>query len=272
MDRALTIGLSDYGWLKQNLPGCLNDCDAWTEYLAGALTLAKNNLRTLKDGQATREAILAGVHWLLADAAPGDERVLTFAGHGARRRRDGQLQETLVAHPGAGERPYDDFMIYDVDLASVIDGSGFAAGARLTLIFDSCNSGGMMREIIDDGSRPLEDLVLPRCLALPEDRENQSFKGWSFVRTLSALEKGATAPRLLVAAAQAHESAWDASIPQQGGSSVRHGVFTYWCLQALGANANRPASEVVAEATRNIRFPQTPQLLGDESRFGQPLF
>lgn len=273
MDKALVIGIADYGFLNQNLPGCAADRQEWADYLRVKLNLNGAALRVLADGAATRDAIVDGVRWLLADTGPDDERVMFFAGHGARLSRGGgePLQETLVASPGATQRPYDDFMIYDADLARMIDEAGVAPKARVTLIFDSCHSGGMLRELILSGGLNA-DGALPRCLYIPEETKAlfSASLAAPFARTFNALERNAETPRLVVAAATAQQSAWDDRMPD----GKRHGVFSFYSVKELKQAPTHTIAAVMAAVSAQIatRFPQSPQLLGDQSRFDQPLF
>lgn len=272
MDKALVIGIADYGFLNQNLPGCAADRREWAGYLRSKLSLTDATLRQLADGAATREAIVDGVEWLLADAGPDDERVMVFAGHGARLSRlgTGPLQETLVASPGAAQRPYDDFMIYDADLAQMIDEAGVPPMTRVTLIFDSCHSGGMLRRLVLGGGLNA-DGPLPRCLYIPNEiEESFSANAAPFARTFNALGRNAETPRLVVAAATAQQSAWD----DRMSDGQRHGVFSFYCVKELAQAPTQTISAVMAAVSAQIatRFPQSPQLLGDQSRFDHPLF
>jgi metacaspase-1 len=120
MNRALIVGISDYGRLNQPLPRCLNDMSGWRDYLVSALDLKPAGVRLLSDSLAIRSAILERLYWLLADAEAGDQRFFVFAGHGACLRRrnpatgalQDQLDETLVAYPDDRD-DYEDFMIFE---------------------------------------------------------------------------------------------------------------------------------------------------------------
>lgn len=278
MNRALVIGISNYGWLNQNLPGCAADAAEWTAYLGTKLSLSSHAIRGLADEAATRAAILSGLQWVVENVADGDHRVVFFAGHGYRLERappggGGKVvEETLVAFPGATEQPLDDFMIYDADLAAMLDAAALPASARLTLIFDSCHSGGMYRPLILGGRDPdAFDGVLPRCALMPEDQALLESSA-RFPRTLSALRRSLapTAPRLLVAAARPEQSAWDDRMPD----GRRHGVFSYYCVQQLIKSPGQTISEVISVVGAEIgrKYPQSPQLLGDQERFDQPIF
>lgn len=82
--RALLIGIDRYQ--SPSIPalqGCVNDT-----YLISAVLqecgMKAENIRLLHNERATAQAIRDRLEWLLEGAAPGDSRVLYFAGHGAQ--------------------------------------------------------------------------------------------------------------------------------------------------------------------------------------------
>ncbi|MCW4461014.1 caspase family protein [Sphingomonas sp. BT-65] len=276
MNRALVVGIGDYGRLMQPLPGCANDRQGWSELLRGALGATGDALRVRADAQATKLTLLNDLAWLLDDVRPGDQRVFFFAGHGARLRRrdpvtgiaDDVIDETIVAHPGASG-DYESFMLFDADLAAMIDQSGFPPSARLTLIMDSCHSGGMMRKILMEDA----DVPLPRCLMIPEEDESPSRAPAAepTVRSFGSLARAQVqVQRVILAAARAEQPAWDDRMP----NGLRHGVFSYHALNALAAQPAISFSDMVATVAPQIaaRFPQVPTLLGDSSRFSNRMF
>ncbi|WP_343517580.1 caspase family protein [Sphingomonas sp.] len=276
MNRALVVGIGDYGRLMQPLPGCANDRSGWSELLRGALGLGGGELRVRADAEATKLTLLNDLAWLLDSVSPGDQRVFFFAGHGARLRRrdpvtgiaDDVIDETIVAHPGASG-DHESFMLFDADLAAMIDQSGFPQSARLTLILDSCHSGGMMRKILLDG----EDMPLPRCLIIPEEEValSRSWLAQPTVRAFGSLDRAQTqVQRVILAAARAEQPAWDDRMP----NGLRHGVFSYHALNALAAQPAISFRELVDTVAPQIaaRFPQVPTLLGDSSRFPNRMF
>jgi len=270
MNRALVVGIGDYGRLGQPLPGCANDLAGWRDLLAPTLGIANGALRVRADDQATRNVLLADLQWLLSDVSPGDQRVFFFAGHGARlRRRDplsgimqAVLEETLVTYPGASDE-LESYMLFDADLATLIDQSGFPASGRLSLIIDACHSGGMARE--------LDDSPIARCFKLDEEVQKREWaQAMPVVRTFGSLETIDAVSRVIVAAARAEQSAWDARMPD----GKRHGVFSYHALKALSALSGLTFNTLITTVTPPIaaEFPQNPTLLGDTSRFPGIIF
>jgi hypothetical protein len=275
MDRALVVGISDYGRLKQPLPGCINDMNEWRDLLVGLQGFRPDDVRLLADDRATKSEIETRLSWLLADAEDGDRRVFIFAGHGARvRRRDGdtgdlddQLDEALVAYPPpVGD--VDSYLIYDDDLADLVDRSRAGqSSCNITFIFDSCHSGGMLRAMIALGT----DAPVPRCWEPPPDIAARSATLPLPVRRLGSLERAkSSVPRLIVAAARQEESAWDASMDD----GRRHGAFTYHATRALRRSTDLTADELINQVAPivAVRFPQHPALLGERARFDRPIF
>ena len=274
MDRALIVGISDYGRLGQPLPGCINDMNEWRGLLVGALGFAADDVRLLADDRATKPEIEKRLDWLLADANQGGRRVFVFAGHGARlRRRDkdtGDLHdkrdEALVTYPPpAGD--VDTYLIYDDDLAAIADRSAAGSSCRVTFIFDSCHSGGMLKSLFDLNG----ELPVPRCWLKPPDLAARSATVPVPVRRLGSFENaGSKTPRLIIAAAREEESAWDALMDD----GERHGAFTYHATRSLARDNALTADALVNHVSPlvAVRFPQHPGLLGDDARFGKAIF
>ena len=291
MNRALVVGIGNYGRLGRPLPGCANDLAGWRDQLAATLGVSGAGLRVRGDAEATRSVLLDDLRWLLSNASAGDQRVFFFAGHGARLRRrdpatgliDDMLDESLVTYPEASD-DQETYMLFDRDLAELIDGSGFPASARLTLFVDACHSGGIIRDWLVD-----EDSPFPRCwvpdqelrariwepipLALARGLEGVSNHEeeavLTRVRSLGSLES-VTVSRVIVEAARPEQSAWDARMP----NGQRHGVFSYHALNALSAQPAISFNALITAVTPPIAasYPQNPMLLGDTSRFSGRIF
>jgi hypothetical protein len=301
MHRVVAIGISDYGGVANPLPGAINDMNDWAGYAKTTLGVRSEDVRLLANAAATRPAVLDSIRWLLSDAGSGDHRVFFFAGHGSRfRKKDAQtgafsseINETFVAYP-SGSSTIQDVQVFDYELASLIDSSRFHLQSNLTLVFDSCHSGGLLRN--DFGNiDPVDYPAIPRCWIPPEEFATPKMAFWSLAprwnyEGVSALSSsvwsGASLsdsdvaggslsgnlgiPRLVVAAAQPDQSAWDDKLDD----NRRHGVFSYYALQLIRDNPKCTWHELVAGAAAKIalKFPQKPLLLGDESRFGASLW
>lgn len=161
--RAVFVVINDYRQLQPdggaNLRGCLSDGEQWKDVLT-KLGWLESDIRTLKDGQATRENIVAAAAWLVAGAQPGDQLFLQYSGHGS-----------YVNVPSVGIRPIICFSGPDVfkrpltfkDMGEVLQ---VPEGVALTCIMDCCHSGARMREF-NPHMQPTNERK-PRFLSPPE--------------------------------------------------------------------------------------------------------
>jgi uncharacterized caspase-like protein len=102
--RALLIGIDDYKEVS-DLKGCVNDVELIKSDLVSKFGFPEDNVKTLKNQDATHAGIVAGIRQhLIANAQQGDVVLLHFSGHGSQTRDevggdeiDG-YDETLVAH------------------------------------------------------------------------------------------------------------------------------------------------------------------------------
>ncbi|PYQ31746.1 MAG: hypothetical protein DMF56_01155 [Acidobacteria bacterium] len=252
--RALLIGIDDYtastipvvktvehrGW--PDLQGSANDVRILSEMLVLRYGFERKNIIALTNQQATRAAILHAIEQqLVTPARAGDIVFYYFAGHGsqvpnaASDEPDG-LDESTV--PADSRRGAED--IRDKELRPrfnrILD-----RGARLTLLLDSCHSGGGFRGERVRGiakAPPIVDRTSygPR----PDDR-------------------GA----LVLASTQDLDSAYEI----RGDDGVMHGAFTWAWIRAMrDAVADEPAEETFLRAQarlRNERPYQMPAMLGN---------
>ncbi|KAG9296184.1 hypothetical protein G9A89_014776 [Geosiphon pyriformis] len=143
--RALLIGIN-YAGTKSELKGCLNDVKNIKKFIITYYNFREQDMVILTDDQRdrkmipTRENILAGMRWLVAGAQPNDSFFLHYSGHGGRAKdnngdEDDGYDETIcpLDYEKAGQI-VDDTM-HDILVRPL------PAGARLTVIFDSCHSG-----------------------------------------------------------------------------------------------------------------------------------
>jgi hypothetical protein len=271
--RALVIGIDQYTpaggysdsapyWVKgiHDLLGCKNDALTILSLLQARFGFPGQNINTLYDSKATRQAILAGIRSLLARSAPGDIAVLYYAGHGTRVKNSlsfepDHLDECIV--------PADTWkdtvtVIRDKELSRLF-GDFIDKQVKLTVIFDCCNSGSLSRGMdnMDRASfryapEPGYDVQDPYKPAIfPEDREGNYF--------------------LIFSAAQSDQPAQEIKDEFQ----LSHGAFTYALNQAFLQQSVDASVATIFSTTRAILkgrgLAQEPVVNGKEERQQQSL-
>ncbi len=262
--KALLVGIDKYPDPRDGLRGCVNDVRLMEETLRGEYGFSgKSDIRILADSRATTDAILDGLSWLVAGAAPGDSLVFHYSGHGSQVPDDRHGDETS---DGLDEIlcPYDldwDRPLTDDRLAAAC--AGIPRDALLTVILDCCHSGTGLRET----GRPCGP-ARPRFMPSPSDPFPPALRpvrrfGVSVTRTKA----------VLLAACRENQTCADAPI----GASW-HGAHTYYLCRAL-RHANwiatyRALVASMGDALARAGFDQAPQLEGPSrllsSRFLEP--
>lgn len=246
--RALLIGINDYtastlaahpqsapapGRDWPNLAGAVNDVNTLRDMLIALYGFDRNDIVTLTDQAATREAILGTIEQRLVNAAAKDDVILVyFAGHGSQDRnslseeRD-KLDESLVpadSRIGAAD-------IRDKELRMLFNRI-LDRGARLTVILDNCHS--------SSGARGLGTGARPRGVK-PDLRD---------------VADGVTVPRpesrgaLVLAATQDVDAAWET----RDAEGKFHGVFSWaWMRSMRDSASGEPAMETFLRAQARMR-------------------
>ena len=160
--KALLVGINAYERIP--LRGCLNDVANVHAVLRDRYDLADDDVRILRDADATKAAIQDNLRWL-ATAEDGDSatRLFHYSGHGKFvLDKDGDepdgRDEALVPHDydTAGE-------LTDDELRKAY--REFGRGTHLVLLMDCCHSGTISRD-------PVEDVVY-RFMPSTRAEENQ---------------------------------------------------------------------------------------------------
>lgn len=242
---------------------------------------------TPRDTWPTAANIRKALADLLARVVHGDQVFLHYSGHG------GRVRTTLPGLKGA--RGVDEALVpIDIgsdDIASTagtdpvryirdheLGGYLFALeqkGALVTLLFDSCHSGGASRDAADvavrcaTGGDTLDDTA---ASVLPEVEATASQRAWEQLVGSGNLRAGRktlwlpeSTSYVLLAACTATESALEVTVDGQ-----RTGVLTHAVIEALSLLDGEPSWRTVYElvfARVHSRYArQTPQLVGEEGR------
>jgi hypothetical protein len=219
----------------------------------------------------TYHNIIAAFEELLARAQPGERVYVHYAGHGGRARTivpekkgakgiDEALVPTEIHEPNAR-------YVRDVELA-VLFGRFADKGIRLSVVLDSCHSGGAVRGVgdvavrgigtVDKTSRPLESLVVP-----PQELADTWPAGQ--VRTVTGGGGWLPEPEgyVLLAACRPSELAYEFAFD----GKERNGALTYWLLDTLHAHGAdltfKTLHDRVVAKVHTQFAEQTPQLQGE---------
>ena len=171
---ALLIAIDDYPSPIPKLRGCVNDIEAFASYLSERVAKDKGvaiKLKTLKNGEATRQAVVDAFSDHLGKAKKGDVALFYYSGHGSQEQAPEEfwklepdhLDETLVLFDSRSPGSWD---LADKEIAKLI-GDVAAKGPHVAVILDCCHSGSGTREIETvvrraDGPSSPADRVVPR--------------------------------------------------------------------------------------------------------------
>jgi hypothetical protein len=145
---ALLVGINNYPSGIRSLKGCLTDLEMQRELLIHRFGFNREDIREVKDQEATREGILTAFEeHLIQQAKPGDVVVFHYSGHGSQvidrtPIKNQKHHSTLVPIDAVTESP---------DVVRGITGRTLfllmsaIRTENLTVVLDSCHSGGGTR-------------------------------------------------------------------------------------------------------------------------------
>ena len=196
---AVLVGIEAYPSGRGNLRGPKDDVRVIREVLIDKYGFLPHNVVTLTDREGNREQIIQAVRRHLGQAGPDGVAVFYYSGHGMQLDADfaaaGEVdpetdgKDEAIAVWGAGQGGS---LLLDDELGEL---SERLAAGRALFIFDSCNSGTVLR----GGS--------------------------------SAALEGGKRRRVMVAASAEHESSWASGGDWPGGSY--ESVFTHFFVEQL---------------------------------------
>jgi hypothetical protein len=270
----------------QNLDGSVNDAQAMADLLtspkfgfpAGQVVLLTNpappqprpGVVVLPPDQTTHDGILAAMQKYLVDLPQkGDTVVFYDASHGSLRVNSKGNKITVLVngqyvHADSTLVPSDAYKggydVRDREMSRIFNAS-LDKGIHLTVIFDSCHSGGISRGIGPKYQEralafdPRDINEAPDTRPVPTERQDN--------------------PALVFSAAQQDQTAKE--MPLTGGATEAHGAFTAALVETLEAMpADTPATVIyqrVKAVLEGSSVPdQDPDLDATEARRQQPLF
>ncbi|MEG4854832.1 caspase family protein [Microcoleus sp. B5-D4] len=295
---ALLIGVNFYfphrlpeGNYYKNLRGCVQDINHVETYLKDTFNLTSDQIikltATASDNPnqpqeppellPTYENIVAKFKEITAKAQPQDQVYIHYSGHGGRAKTIfeslkgfGGLDEALV--PTDIGQPNSRYL-RDIEFAKLLE-EMVEKELVVTLVLDSCHSGGATREMsgddrirgegfIDTTPRPTDSLVAPlQELAQNWQTATENSRNITVVNGLLPEPKGYT----LIAACRDHEFAYEKVFE----GTERNGALTYFLLKALRQYGTEISVEAlsakISNQVHNEFVGQTPMLMGETDR------
>ena len=270
---ALLIGIDRYPSMadRWQLRGCVNDVRSLARLLGDRYGFPPESAVLLENEAATRDGVLGAFRELRERVAPGDVVVVAYSGHGSRVRDegggapDGWSESIVPADSGRGDHPNRDILDREIH-AWLLDLS--AVTPYITLVFDSCFSGGITRDPfaartrwLEPDPRPARALPSPAPLSVPRaarpaGRGPSGWLPWS--------------DRYVLLAACRHDEYANESQVGEGDQVVHYGTLSYYLqreLAAAGPDASHRDLFERVSARVTADFPrQHPQLEGARDR------
>ncbi|KAF4436509.1 hypothetical protein F53441_13230 [Fusarium austroafricanum] len=274
-----------------NLRGCVNDALATREYLVNTMKVDPSHIDTLLapvpgskrpfpfPDEAYREPTYKNITSALEDVArissKGDFVYIHYSGHGAcATTMFGDLREDIdhclvpydIAHGGKYLRDLE----FGALLQDIVE-----KGVLLTVVLDSCYSGGAVRagegEDSDDeeeeGVRAVKGIYASNpALDVPDSMEK--IRHWSHKASWMECPEGFVVLAACLESQKAKE--FPARSPRYAGV-YKHGYLTYWLLDTLrNTSANLPSRAIYDRTRAKLServSDQTPYIVGDQDSF-----
>ncbi len=159
----LQVGINTYPSSVSDLRGCLNDVQAFHDFLTSEFSSDVLHIETLTNSEATRANIIDQFRKHLGQAGKDDVAVFQYCGHGAQQKSaaeflrldPGGQDEGLVCVDSRRDGGHD---LADKELAVLLHEVG-QNDPHIAVILDCCHSGSATRSV--------DDLTLPRHRQAP---------------------------------------------------------------------------------------------------------
>ncbi|KAK0469386.1 caspase domain-containing protein [Desarmillaria tabescens] len=266
---ALVIGIDEYEYEGyENLLAAVADADRFENYLLEGLRTPEEHIVSLRNGQATRKAIIDGFKSLTHNPriVPGMTAIIIYySGHGAVTPKpdewtdwqtyDNEIEMLCPTDIGV---PYADDKVVegipDRTISELLLELATAKGNNITLILDCCHAAGINRGMqpADVQNAKSRRILNPPKLSADCDSTMVS-RGSSGVKITSGFSGSLWDSHVLLAACNRRQSAWEVD---------GQGIFTRALLKIMGKN---PVNELTYRSLiHRLVMPgfQTPHLEG----------
>lgn len=284
---ALLIGIDYYkpNQLYKNLKGAVRDINLVETFLKNTLKVPEeritklispepedNSLQEIRSAQLepTYENIVDGFKKITKTAQPGEQVYIHYSGHGGRATSiypfKNETNDEGIVPMDIGDTS-DGRYLRDVEMTTLLKRMT-DKGLIVTVIFDSCHSGGATRGDAQARSAGQVDTQIRTPVSLVDTPENLE-QNWKEVVNRVA-SSSQTRDYVLLAACRSNELAYE--YPVNGGNE-RNGALTYWMINTLTsiAQSGQPLNYKLLHDRINAqiqsKFPQQmPVISGDSNR------
>ncbi|MCK5895860.1 MAG: caspase family protein [Cocleimonas sp.] len=258
---ALLIGINTYlNDTIRPLNGCKNDVKLMQKTLQERFSIKQDTIQILTNRKATKDNLVHGFQTHLAQAGEGDTALFYFSGHGSQEpaskefwKIDNNRQlETLVCHDSRAGNVTD---LADKELRYLIAQLSDNK-AEVVVIIDSCHSGHVNRDIIEEHSatRQTTGQIEPRAIEHFIFHDTAVQQGW--INDLAAIPRG---KHILLSACRDSELSKEKRTDDQF-----NGIFTHALCSQLTRQSNTLSYHNllmrVRALTHKQNSQQTPQI------------
>lgn len=288
---ALLIGIDYYesNRLYSNLQGCVRDINLVDDYLRQTLDVPTEQIYRLTspipesvittdgeesqiDALPTYKNIVDLFKIITEKAQVGEQVYIHYSGHGGHAKTvypilkgENQYDEALVPMD-IGDSEVGQY-VRDVEMATLLKRMT-DKGLIVTIILDSCHSGGATRgdTAIRSGIEPDTRLRTSESLVATKKELEQNWKNLVSIGTVGVAGLPEAREYVLIAACRPTEYAYEYAV----NGSERNGALTYWMIDTLKTasgklNYKTLYSRISAKVQSHFRD-QLPMLLGEAER------
>jgi Caspase domain len=293
---ALLIGIDYYkpNRLYKSLKGAVRDINLVDAFLKETLKIPAERIRKLlspdrsdtallaarspQDVEPTYENIVRAFKEIAEAAQPGEQVYVHYSGHGGRAK-------TVYPNLKKGSSDQYDESIVPMDIGDTEEGRYLRdvemttllkrltdKGLIVTVILDSCHSGGATRGDAEIRSGTEPDTLTRTAESLVADRDELERNWLELTRNQGIDVAGLPKAReyVLLAACRPNEYAYEYAV---NGGTERNGALTYWMIDTLTsvATSGQPLTYKLLHDRVNAqiqsKFPQQiPMILGESDR------